>query len=147
MGNDAITNCDGRDWGRHHEASKRSRNTMAICLQAINGLTDNNYEYIFKLHWGSKWLLRNDRLVNAMITLHVMSQEVTTSVTTFDCYERTRSCKQQSTFFINVDQPHWQLQGVKRQQEDWLQGHDANVGDATFISHCHIAWSNDIMRK
>ena len=63
--------------------------------------------------------------------------------TTFDCDKRARSCKQQPTFFINVDQPHWQLQGAKRQREDWSQGHNANSGNATIISYCHITRSND----
>jgi hypothetical protein len=53
-----------------------------------------------------------------MITFYIMLQEAMMPATTFDCDKRARLCKQQPTFFINVDQPHCQLQGAKRQQED-----------------------------
>ena len=88
---------------RHQSAwetssSNEMRKTVVISLGAANSLTNNNEVYIFMLHWESKLLLPNDRIVNAMIMFYVMLQEITAPATTFDCNEHARLRKQQPTF-------------------------------------------------
>jgi hypothetical protein len=58
------------------------------------------------LHHGSEQRLRNDNIIDAMMTPYVVSQEATNTATLVDRDKRAILHKQQPTLFIDVDQPH-----------------------------------------
>jgi hypothetical protein len=67
-------------------------------LIAMKAHVPRNNQPNLKLHHKSKQQLRNENMVNAMIMSYVMLQEAMAMATTVG--------KQQTTFSINMNQPH-----------------------------------------
>ena len=136
----------------HHEASKRSRNEL---LKQDKEDRDDQPWSCTRPHqqqWGLHFLFCTEKASDYHGTTESSTQwshstsfckRLQCRQQQIDCNKHMRLHKQQPNFFINVDQPHWWLQGATCQQEDWSQGHNVNVGNATIISYCHIARSND----
>jgi hypothetical protein len=61
---------------------------------------------IFMLHQGSEQRLQNNKIVDAIIMSYIVSQKATTMATTVNHNKHVRLRKKQTTFFIDVDQPH-----------------------------------------
>ncbi len=110
-------------WSNNNDGWLQQRNTRS-CHARTNK--------IFMSHQGSKQWLQNDNILNTIIMSYVVLQEATTMVRMVDCNKHARLRKQQSTFFIDVDQQHW-----------WLQRHKMPAIRLILMQQCKCWWYNN----
>jgi hypothetical protein len=102
---------------------------------------------IFMSHQGSKQQLQNNNIVDMMIMFYIVFQEATTTATMINCNKHARSCKQQTTLFVDVNQLHQRSQRREAPAIRLTTTPQHNVNNATIILYHHIARSDNNNRQ